>query len=129
LDDGSDSVAVIEAGDGAGDPADDPAGAVIDGGADAAADEGAGDGAGPAIDGRAVFVAAGSTGFSVPRSTIMAMRRLAAARGSAGTSGSRSASPVTRLTRDSARPLSVNSRRVAFARSVDSSQFVLPVPA
>jgi hypothetical protein len=111
------------------DGADDAAGRAIDGGTDDGAGRAADDAAAAPIDGAADFVAAGSTGFSVPRSTMMAMRRLAAASGSAGTSGSRSASPVTRLTRESANPLSVNSRRVAFARSVDSSQLVLPVPA
>ena len=60
------------------------------------------------------------------RSTTMAMRRLAAASGSAGTSGSRSALPVTLRMRGSCRPASTSSRRVALARSADNSQLVRP---
>ena len=62
-------------------------------------------------------------------STTIAMRRLAAASGSAGSSGSRSAWPVTSAeARPPAARHSASSRRVAFARSLDSSQLVRSRP-
>src|SRR3984885_5582613 len=68
------------------------------------------------------------TGEGASRRTRIAIRRFAAAIGSAGSNGSRSASPITDLIRVSGKPPSVSNRRVALARSADSSQLVRSGP-